>query len=154
MKAVGLRKLSKRQISEKQIYRAILVLEEQDDPVSAITLAGAAEEILGNMLRDKGMKCAFEAKVEWDKEMWAFAKKRADEIGYSLDAPDEKEIKGNANRIRNGLKHKTDGRPVKTDYYYHAEEMIARAISNYHVLYNGKCPPQKRTARWFESYAL
>lgn len=91
MKAVGLRKLSKRQISEKHIHRAILVLEEQDDPLSAITLAGAAEEILGNMLRDKGMMGALEAKVEWDKEMWAFAKKRAD----------DDRIKGNANRIRN-----------------------------------------------------
>lgn len=152
MKPAGLRKLSKRQIAEKQIYRAILVLEEQDDPVSALTLAGASEEILGNMLRDKGLKCAFEAKVEFDKELWAFAKKRAGATGYSLDVPEEKEIKNNSNRIRNSLKHKMDGRPVETDYNYQAEEMIARAISNYRVLYSGKAPSQKRVARWFEDY--
>lgn len=63
MKASGQRKLSKCQIAERQIYRAFLVLEEQDDPVSAFTLAGAAEEILGNFLRDR-IECAFEAKVK------------------------------------------------------------------------------------------
>lgn len=47
-----------------------------------------------------------------------------------------------------------DSLPVEGDYYYHAEDMIVRAISNYRVLYNGKCPPQQRTARWFENYAL
>ncbi len=154
MKASRLRKLSKRLIAERQIYRAILVLEEQDDPVSAITLAGASEEILGNMLRDKGIECAFEAKVRSDKAMWAFAKKRAEETGFTLDVPEEKEIKLNTNRIRNGLKHSMDGRPVETDYYHQAEEMIARAISNYRVLYDGKTPPQKRVARWFEDYVL
>ena len=86
--------------------------------------------------------------------MWAFAKKRADETGFTLNVPEEKEIKLNTNRIRNSLKHIMDGRPVETDYYYQAEEMIARAISNYRVLYDGKAPPQKRVARWFEDYAL
>ena len=41
------KKYSKRRLAEIQIYRAIKVLEDDADPVSALTLAGAAEEILG-----------------------------------------------------------------------------------------------------------
>ena len=144
------RNYSKRRLAEIQIFRAIKLLEEENDPVSALTLAGAAEEILGNLLRAKGQKSAYDCVVGWNEEMWAFAAAKAKEQGHALYVPDLKEIKQRANRTRNELKHLCDGKPVKAYYRWDAEEMIARAISNYNCLW-GK-PPQKTTSRWFEDY--
>jgi hypothetical protein len=144
------RKYSKRRLAEIQIFRAITVLEDDNDPVSALTLAGAAEEILGNLLRAKGQRTAYDCVVEWNEEMWAFAAKKAKESGYPLHVPTQKEIKQHANRTRNELKHLCEGSPVKACFRWNAEEMIARAISNYNCLW-GK-PPQKTTSRWFEEY--
>jgi hypothetical protein len=143
-------KYSKRRLAEIQIYRAIKLLEDENDPVSALTLAGAAEEILGNLLRTKGEKSAYDCVVKWSQDMWAFAAAKAKEKGYSLQVPDLKEIKHHANRTRNELKHWCEGKPVKAYYRWNAEDMIARAISNYNCLW-GK-PPQKTTSRWFEDY--
>ncbi len=142
------RKYSKRRLAEIQIFRAIKVLEEQNDPVSALTLAGAAEEILGNMLRAKGQMPAFDSVVEWNEEMWAFAATKAKEQGYPLSVPALKEIKRRVNRTRNELKHMCDGKPVAAYYRWNAEEMLERAIVNYYCLH-GK-PPQKSIVRWFE----
>ncbi len=143
-------KYSKRRLAEIQIFRAIKLLEDEDDPVSALTLAGAAEEILGNALRAKGQRSAYDCVVEWDEEMWAFAATKAEEQGYPLQVPDRKEIRQRANRTRNELKHLCDGKSVKAYYRWDAEEMIARAISNYNCLW-GK-PLQKTISAWFEDY--
>jgi hypothetical protein len=67
------RKYSKRRLAEIQIFRAIKLLEDEEDPVSALTLAGAAEEILDNMLHARGQNSAYDCVVEWNEEMGAFA---------------------------------------------------------------------------------
>ncbi|MDD8027441.1 MAG: hypothetical protein PHI34_13120 [Acidobacteriota bacterium] len=118
--------------------------------MSALTLAGAAEEILGNMLRVKGQKSAYDCVVERNEKIWAFAVTIAKEKEYPLRVPDLKEIKQRANRPRNALKHLCDGKPVNAYYRWNAEEMIVRAISNYNRLW-GK-PPQKTISSWFEDY--
>ena len=143
------KKYSKRRLAEIQIFRAIKVLEEENDPVSTLTLAGAAEEILGNMLRARGQKPAFDSVVEWNEEMWSFAAAKAKEQGYFLNVPDLKEIKRRVNRTRNELKHICEGKPVAAYYRWNAEEMLRRAIVNYYCLY-GRHPPQKTIVRWFE----
>jgi hypothetical protein len=55
-------RITKRRIAETQLYRAVkLVIGNSPDfdPVSALTLAGAAEEILGKMVKTKGLETAF-----------------------------------------------------------------------------------------------
>jgi hypothetical protein len=47
-------RVTKRRIALIQLWRSIDLLENHNDPVCALTLAGAAEEILGKMAAKKG----------------------------------------------------------------------------------------------------
>jgi hypothetical protein len=53
------KKITKRKIAETQLIRAVLLLDDCADNISALTLAGAAEEILGKMIQKKGGSTAF-----------------------------------------------------------------------------------------------
>ena len=102
------RRITKRKIAETQMLRAVLLLENEQDPISALTLAGAAEEILGKMVQKLGKSTAFDDWVVFDQSFWDFAVKRANAAGQKLAAPDEKQIKRRVNRTRNELKHVID----------------------------------------------
>ena len=53
-------RVTKRRIALIQLWRSIDLLENHNDPVWALTLAGAAEEILGKMAAKKGHSTALE----------------------------------------------------------------------------------------------
>ncbi|MEZ5415569.1 MAG: hypothetical protein R3F03_14785 [Opitutaceae bacterium] len=144
-------KYSKRRIAEIQIGRAIKVLAEAADEISAITLAGAAEEILGQKLRATGIPCALDHDLAFNKCMWGFAAKRAQEAGQKIVIPDDRALRDGANRARNELKHLREGRPLVAIFDYEAEEMILRALHNYCGVY-GSPPPQKFVQTWYESH--
>lgn len=146
-------KYSKRRISEIQIGRAIKVLTEAADEISAITLAGAAEEILGQKLRKAGMPCALDHDLAFNKRMWSFAAKRAQVAGQKMIIPDDRALRDGANRARNELKHLSEGRPLVAIFDHEAEEMIIRALHNYCRVY-GSLPPQKFVQTWLESHTL
>lgn len=146
-------KLSKRRIAEIQILRAIKVLVEDEDPVSAITLAGAAEEIIGKKLRDKGKRCAFDHAVAFGKQVLAFAAEELQIRGRSIEVPAEAELKERVNRTRNELKHKCTDKPVVAHFPDEAESMIVRALNNYVILY-GRPPRQKYVQSWYEHMTL
>ena len=55
---------TKTQLAEHQLDRAIRLLLDDHDPISAITLAGAAEEILGRLLELQGQKHSLQEFVE------------------------------------------------------------------------------------------
>jgi len=57
--AVGsVKKYTKQEIAEIQLERAIRIFLDEQDLISAITLAGAAEEILGELLERQGKTTA------------------------------------------------------------------------------------------------
>jgi hypothetical protein len=144
------RKISKRRLAEIQLLRAVKVLVEDNDPVSSLTLSGAAENLLGDMLRALNKPHAFKLVVDRNKKMWTHAAKIAAKSGGTINVPDDKELERRANFTRNGLKHGADGRPLLALYGYQAEEMIDRALANYRILY-GKMPPQKYVSNWYEN---
>jgi hypothetical protein len=63
---------TKRRLAITQMRRVILLLEEGDF-ICALTLAGAAEEILGRMIARKGRSTAMEDFAVRDRKLWECA---------------------------------------------------------------------------------
>jgi len=122
--------MTKLEIAEHQLRRAVLLFLD-GDYVCAITLAGAAEEILGRLLEESGEQHALGNYVSLCLQ------------GSRGILPD-KDLKaiyvGNANEFRNGLKHWRDGTAM-TIPLEAAVAMLDRAIENYRKL-DGKNIPE------------
>jgi len=116
--------LTKLEVAEHQLERAICLFLDESDYVRAITLAGASEEILGKLLEKEGKEHALENIV---KSCLAVGKAIYNEIWRS------QEFAVVANYFRNGLKHYTDGKPI-TIPREAAIEILDRAIDNFWAL--------------------
>jgi hypothetical protein len=112
--------LSKIEVAEHQLNAAIRLYLDEDDFVSAITLAGAAEEILGKLLEKQGRQHSLAefadacVKVGEDVfcEQWT-----------------TKHFVETQTFFRNGLKHLNDGEPLTVPSSA-AEEIIGGAVDN------------------------
>lgn len=113
--------LSYIEIAERQLLMALRIYFEGHDYVSAITLAGAAEEILGKKLKDNGRANAIKYYVSAAHDIdEAFGDEKTDEQLYINEL----------NRVKNMVKHMpVDG--LIDDFKYEAEVMIHRAITNW-----------------------
>ena len=141
MKDSGLA-LSKRRIASIQIERSVQLLTEFNDPVCALVLAAAAEEILGKMTLRKGEIPQVENLAEILGQFYDLAGK---------PRPSKTERIRAHNRIRNELKHNDGGKNVRVvaDFQFEAEEMLIRAIKNYFNTF--KCMPNNQNVReWFD----
>lgn len=149
------RRITKRKIAEIQLLRAVILLEDENDAISALTLAGAAEEILGKMAQQKGHSTAFDDWAVYHRSFWDYAVKRANEEGRTITAPDDKTLKRKINSTRNELKHNDRGKNVRVEamFNYDAEDMLLRALRNYLKLYD-RLPRQQRVANWWENMTL
>ncbi len=116
--------LTKLEVARVQLERALALYLRESDFVSAITLAGASEEILGKLLEQCGKKHALSALIEASVEYARVVqdRKAKPEVFAKL-----------ANEVRNGLKHITDGQPVLISQKA-ATEILDRAIENYFAL--------------------
>jgi hypothetical protein len=123
--------LTKNQIALVQIHRALRCYRIHRDYVSAITLAGAAEEICGAELK-RGKKSH-----ALDERIWIFQSVETVLLGRS--ATDRKTLNPRLNRTRNELKHWNDSsiQSLDLDWRGEAEEMLDRAISNFFKLNGG-----------------
>lgn len=119
----------KTDIATAQIDMACRIFLAGEDYFSALTLAGAGEEILGKILFKRGHPNA----VEKDAETFALIK----EI-HTGHKPDQKESRDVLNRARNEAKHFSvsgqDKDPIQVDPESEADGMIHRAISNDHMV--------------------
>ena len=98
--------VNKLNIALHQLERAILLFLNENDLISALTLAGAAEEILGTYVKNKGIEPCIVAQAKLLKDQ-------------DLSALSEKEIKFlHLNLARNALKH----------FHNEAEEHMALAL--------------------------
>jgi len=103
---------SKTDIALRQLETALRLFDEGQDYYSDVTLAGAADEILGRLLESRGAVSAL----------------------VSLTKPgDEKTFIERANLARNALKHLNVGGAdrVSLDIREEAADMLDRAIANY-----------------------
>jgi len=119
---------TKMQIAEHQLHLAIRLYFAEQDYISAITLAGAAEEILGKLVSEQGKKPVIEGLAELAV---AINKTEGEETTV-------RDIISFANLARNGLKHLDKHTPHdKRDVIVEsgdAEDMLDRAVGNYQML--------------------
>ena len=126
--------LSKLEVAEHQLNVAIRLYLDEDDFVSAITLAGAAEEILGKLLEKQGRKHSLEEFAE-----------SCVRVGRHLFNEEwtTKRFVEMQTFFRNGLKHITDGEPIAVPRAA-AEEIIGRAVDNLWALEGRETPEVRR----------
>lgn len=140
-----LQRLTKRRIALIQMEQSLNTLEA-GDPISALTLAGAAEEILGRAAVRKGKEPRVEYLADWTGSLFDWVSK---------PRPSKKELVRLENRIRNNLKHQDDGRnvTVEADFVFEAEDMLLQCMYNHFNAY-GCYPQSKRLRWWFENMTL
>ena len=115
------------ELALSQLETALWLFAEGRDCASVITLAGAADEIFGNLLKASGRDSSFES-----------LKRAAAEIHLKIfgEPGSPKLIGDRANLARNSLKHWDVGNSelVKFDLAQEARDMLHRAIDNYWTL--------------------
>lgn len=127
---------TKRQVAEHQLDCAIRLLLDECDAISATTLAGAAEEILGKLVTLQGKKHSLDGFID---------------LCVSLGAPGErasrKEFANIANDFRNQLKHYSHGSDIAVTPEM-ACELIDRAAENLWLLDGGETEQVMRYLTW------
>ena len=126
--------LSKLEVAEHQLNAAIRLYLDHDDFVSAITLAGTAEEILGKLLEKQGRKHSVS---EFAETCVAVGRNLFDEEWTTKHFVEMQTF------FRNGLKHLTDGEPITVPRAA-AEEIIGRAVDNLWSLEGRETPEARR----------
>ena len=111
---------TKQQLAEHQLDRAIRLLLDEDDAISAITLAGAAEEILGTLLELQGGKHSLQEFVETCVAMGRL---------HHREQWSPKTFVEISNYFRNELKHYVEGSDI-TVTEESAFDIIDRAAEN------------------------
>ncbi len=117
---------SKRSIAQAQLESALRLFQAGEDFISVITLAGAAEEILGKLLTSQSRSNSLDSLKQ------AVAAMHEHLFGEQLESS---AVAERANRARNALKHlRAGGDPVSLDLHEEAVDMLNRAIDNFWIL--------------------
>ena len=117
--------LSAQEIAEHQLLAALKLWSEKDY-LSALTLAGAAEEILGKRLRKLGREPSFD---QIKNQIVNAAKAQGD-----TDNGTEKLVADLLNQSRNELKHYAGDESISFDLREDASEILERALANHQLL--------------------
>src|SRR5450432_583588 len=119
-----IRAYSRIDLALSQLEAALCLFANGKDFPSAITLAGAADEVFGKVLASRGLESSLES-----------IKKAVAAIHLKLygEETSPQQIVARANGARNALKHWNDGDSelVKLDLEVEARDMLHRAIDNY-----------------------
>lgn len=126
---------SKLDLALHQLERAILLHLDEKDYICAITLAGAADELLRALVEQIGVTPALTRRVDLTVALCD-----DDEIDPKLLA---KYVADMANYHRNELKHYRDGSPLLV-LEENSADMLQRAISNVYLLTGGYTPAGQR----------
>jgi len=117
--------ISAQEIAEQQLLAALRLWAEKDY-VSSLTLAGAAEEILGKRLRKLGREPSFD---QLKNLIVALPKSEGD------NEPNTEQIVANLlNDTKNALKHYAGDESLNLDLRADASEILERALANHQVL--------------------
>ena len=120
-------------IATNQLETALKLYLDGGDRFSVITLAGAAEEILGKELQSRGLTNA----LDTDKALTSAVSQA---FGNKPVPP--KVVADIANHARNQIKHLDSGGPrtVEMDPDEEAKDMLDRATTNYWKLTEDQTP--------------
>ena len=124
-------RLSAQEIAEQHLLAALRMWHEKSF-IPCITLAGAAEEILGKRLRRLGVEPTFD---NMKRAIVALAGKRGD-----VDPKTDKLVADLMNQTKNELKHYAGDDSISFDLREDAVELLERATSNYMLLTNKALP--------------
>jgi hypothetical protein len=127
----------KKSIALSQLETALRLFEEGQDFFSVITLAGAADEIFGQLVTIGG----------GESSLASLKKAGAAIYEYLFGEPgDERAIAYRANRARNALKHHDSGSSptITFDARQEAIDMLTRAIDNYWTLEESLTPAMEQ----------
>lgn len=120
--------MTKLELAYHQLDRAFILFAQDRDYISAITLAGAAEEILGCLVRHgkNGRSAAIDEEIELVSAI----------MRGQGGIPIEKEVREALTFARNALKHRNVGgrTDAEFDLREEAEMIIDRAVENYEAL--------------------
>ena len=117
-----MRELCKHEIAQAQLERAVILALDNTDSISAVTLAGAADEILGSLLRQQGRQTSYGGLGQLISDIHGKIWKE------KMNSAEFNEL---ANGIRNHFKHFRGSEKVRADPAQEACNLIHRAISNY-----------------------
>lgn len=132
--------ISKLDAAQMQLERAIKLFVDGDDYVSALTLAGAANELLGGAIEAKGWR------PSRNKMLDAYPNILALSTGKPPPVMTEKEIGTIINEARNWLKHYNDGEPILMNPENEAHFLISQAVDNYFRL-------KEKREKWMGPFA-
>ena len=113
--------MKKSELARLQIEKAIDLYLEEGDYASSITLAGAAEEMLGNILRETGKEHILAKLHPWFNERYDTS------ISFS-------ELAKGANEVRDELKHGHVNSSIDFEVEItlaYCTQMLQRALLNY-----------------------
>ncbi len=120
--------------------RTAVQLYNKGNYISALTLAGAAEEILGQIAKiESGTNALIDDKVWTDQISDYFKKQR----------PPFEKVASVRNKVKNEIKHNDKGtnNNINHDFEFEAEHFILGAIRNYELIKGHM--PYDRTIRKF-----
>ena len=128
---MNITRLTKIDIAVSQLRFAISLFMEDRELIAAVTLAGAAEEILGRLAAQAGLTPALTRRAEGaralHKHLW-----KSD--------PGAKPFVELKNKTRNELKHLVAGSPIDVDLREETMRMLDRAVENYRLLHVRRDP--------------
>ena len=130
---MAIQTLDKQFVARTQLERAITLFAGPCDYVSAITLAGAAEEILGKLVTEAGRDNSVNSLARAAAAVHKLVTEEVLEPRVFVDR---------ANRARNALKHleTSASRDIAMDPHQEASDIINRAIDNYWLLTESLTP--------------
>jgi hypothetical protein len=123
----NLKTYSKQDIAIEYLNLALVEYVKGTNMFAALNLAGAAEEILGKIVRLNGAKSAHDEVVTWISSWYQVAKKAM---------PKQKDINSFILKAKNGAKH-LDGEHdlnIELDLEKEVKETIRKAIENYNQI--------------------
>jgi seryl-tRNA synthetase len=134
--------MHKVEVARRQIDSAIDLFLEDKDYLSVITLAGAGEEIIGNLLSRDQKKNMIDHLIALDKELT--------NGGRAF-----KEVNREINSFKNSLKHANQPAEDLLDVAEskdHAIAMLSRAMTNYGLLKGELTSKMEEFHIWLQKY--
>lgn len=137
--------IPKQDLARSLLDRALLLYMLGQEYPAVITLAGAAEEILGKIAISKDIEPSLKRKL---RQLLVLFK---DQWGNDAEQKDFVRLR---NRARNYLKHFDVGEEdLQMDYEHEAASMLSRALENFHLCAGVQHPEEftftrRRTANW------
>jgi len=111
-------------------------LYQQGRYCSALTLAGAAEEILGKIAKKRTGKNELKYDIEYTKSIYQY---------FNIPIPPDNELIKQINKTKNEVKHNDEGDNswVDSDFENECVSLFVKAVRNYFYAY--KEMPKNRT---------